>query len=169
MLRVDLRELARGPVETVGELAADDPLFAGLDFTLTGPVRVRGRLQSAGEDRYFWRGELSGQVTGECRRCLAPVTVQVSADIGALFAKDPDALEDPDSYALAHDATSIDLTPAVREELVLAVPRYVLCREGCRGLCPRCGHDLNAGPCGCAPIPDPRWEALAALKGKLRG
>jgi len=169
MLRVNLRELARGPVETVGELAADDPLFAGLEFNLSAPVRVRGRLQSAGEGRFYWHGELSGQVTEECRRCLAPVTVPLHADIGALFAKEAEAAEDPDSYALARDATAVDLAPAIREELVLAVPRYALCREACRGLCPRCGHDLNAGPCGCAPAPDPRWEALAALKGKPRG
>src|SRR6185436_6751772 len=102
----------------------------------------------------------------QCRRCLAPVTVPVETKIGALFAQDPDAMEDPDSYPLAPDATEIDLTPAVREELILAVPRYVLCRQDCRGLCPRCGHDLNIGPCDCPPPPDPRWDALEALKGK---
>jgi uncharacterized protein len=96
------------------------------------------------------------------------VAVPVAADIGALFTQDPEALEDPDSYPLAPDATEVDLAPAIREELILAVPRYVLCREDCRGLCPRCGQDLNAGPCGCAPAADPRWQALASLKGKLR-
>jgi uncharacterized protein len=52
----------------------------------------------------------------------------------------------------------------IREELILAVPEYVLCREECRGLCPRCGKDLNEGPCACRPEPDPRWAALEALK-----
>ncbi len=87
----------------------------------------------------------------------------------ALFTKDHDALEDPDSYPLAREATEIDLRPAVREELLLAVPQWgVLCQEDCRGLCPRCGRDLNAGPCGCAPAVDHRWQELAAFKGKLR-
>jgi uncharacterized protein len=168
MLRVDLRELARGPVETRGELAATDPLFAGLNFVLAGPVRVAGRLQAPGEGRFYWHATLAARVTESCRRCLEQVVVSVEADVRALFTQDPDALEDADSYPLAPDATEIDLAPAVREELVLAVPQYVLCREDCRGLCPRCGQDLNAGPCGCAPPADPRWRALAALKGKLR-
>src|SRR5207247_2591862 len=73
------------------------------------------------------------------------------ADIGVLFTQDPDALEDPDSYPLPPEATVIDLTPAVREELLLAVPQFLECRPDCRGRCPRCGQDLNAGPCGSGP------------------
>src|SRR2546422_2859983 len=48
--------------------------------------------------------------------------------------------------------------PAVREELLLAVPQWVVCRDDCRGLCPRCGKDLNAGPCGCPAAPADRSE-----------
>jgi uncharacterized protein len=168
MLQVDLRELASGPVTTEAELAGDDPLFAGLDVVVAEPVRVAGRLQATGDGRFYWRGVLRTQVAGECRRCLAPVALPVATDISALFTPDPDALEDPDSYPLTRDATEIDLRPAVREELALAVPQWVLCREDCRGLCPRCGKDLNAGPCGCPPAQDPRWQALAALKDKPR-
>ena len=166
MFQVDLRELARGPVDVVGELAGNDPLFAGLDFVLSGPVRARGRLQSAGAGRFYWQGRLSAQVTAPCRRCLVPVTADVQADIGALFAGDAEAEEDPDSYPLAPGADAVDLTPAVREELALAAPRFVLCRPDCRGLCPRCGHDLNTGPCGCPAAVDSRWEALAESKGR---
>ena len=169
MLLVDLREFARGPVETRAELAGDDPLFEGLGAALAGPVRVTGRLQAAGEGRFYWHGSLDTIVVTECRRCLRAVSVPVKADIHALFTKDHDALEDPDSYPLARDATEIDLRPAVREELLLAVPQWgVLCQDDCRGLCPRCGRDLNAGPCGCAPAVDHRWQELAAFKGKLR-
>ena len=168
MLQVDLRELALGPVETTGELAQDDPLLVGLEVALAEPVRVRGRLQATGEGRYYWHGTLDTRVAGECRRCLAPVSQAVHADIGALFVRDA-ADDDPDAFALGEDATLVDVTPAVREELFLTAPRYVLCRADCRGLCPRCGQDLNAGPCGCAPVSDPRWSALAALKDKLRG
>jgi uncharacterized protein len=168
MLRVDLRDLARGPVETQGEIPVTDPLFTGLDFALVGPVRVSGRLQAAGEGRFYWHAKLAGRVSDACRRCLVPVLVPVEAGIEALFAQDPDALDDPDCYPVAADAREVDLAPAVREELILAVPRYVVCRDDCRGLCPRCGHDLNAGPCGCAPATDQRWHALATLKGKPR-
>ncbi len=169
MLQVDLRELARGPVETKAELARDDPLFEGVAIALADPVAVAGRLQATGDGRFYWHGSLRTRISGECRRCLAPVSRAVTADIGVLFTQDPDALEDPDSYPLPPEATVIDLTPAVREELLLAVPQYLECRPDCRGLCPRCGQDLNAGPCGCAPATvDLRWAALAALKGKLR-
>jgi uncharacterized protein len=168
MLRADLRELARGPVETRADLPTTDGLFAGLDFALAEPVRVTGRLQPAGEGRFYWHAKLAARVTETCRRCLEPVQVTVEADVTALFTQDPDALDDPDSYPLPSDATVIDVTPAVREELILAVPQYVVCRDDCRGLCPSCGHDLNAGPCGCAPATDLRWQALAALKGMLR-
>lgn len=168
MLQIDLRELSRGPVDTQAEVAPTDPMFAGLDLVLAGPVVVGGRLQSTGEGRYYWHGTLSTLVRGECRRCLVPVVVPVNAVVGALFTSEADALEDPEAYGLPAHATEIDLGPAVREELVLAAPRYVECRADCRGLCPRCGKDLNAGPCGCAPEPDPRWRALADLKGKIR-
>jgi uncharacterized protein len=164
MLHVDLRELAQGPVETRAELGATDPLLEGLDVALGGPVVVGGRLQATGEGRFYWHGTLRTVVTGECRRCLSPVAVAVTTETGALFTHDREALEDPDAYRLAPDATEIDLTPAIREELLLAVPRFVLCREDCRGLCPRCGRTLNAGPCGCAPAADPRWRALESLK-----
>src|SRR2546422_9197972 len=112
MLQVDIRELARGPVDMAGELAGNDPLFAGLDFVLAGPVQVRGRLQAAGEGRFYWHGRLSAQVAEQCRRCLAPVAVNVAADIGALFTPDPEALEDPESYPLARGRRRSGSRPA---------------------------------------------------------
>ncbi len=167
MLQVDLRELARGPVEMRADLAGTDPLFEGLEVTLAEPVQVAGRLQDAGDGRFYWRASLRSRMVGECRRCLAPVAVPIVADVDALFSQDPDALEDPSSYPLARDALVIDLRPAVREELLLAVPRWVVCREDCRGLCPRCGKDLNAGACGCPAPVDPRWGGLTAVRHKL--
>src|SRR5574341_792526 len=168
MLVVDLRELARGPVETTGELAAGDPLFEGLEVVLAEPVVVRGRVQGTGEGRFYWHGALKTVIAGECRRCLTPVRVPVEADVGALFSQERDAADDPETYPLAPEAVAVDPRPAVREELILAVPRFVECRTDCRGLCPRCGKDLNAGPCGCPPATDLRWAALASLKDKLR-
>ena len=168
MLQVDLRELARGPVDIRADLPGTDPLFEGLGVVLTEPVRVAGRLQAAGEGRFYWRGSLETRMSGECRRCLAAVAVPIGARIDALFSKDPDALEDPSSYPLAADATEIDRRGALREELLLAVPQWVVCRDDCSGLCPRCGKDLNTGPCGCPPDVPQRWAGLAALKDKFR-
>ncbi len=168
MLQVDLRELARGPVVTTGELGQADALIDGLDLVLAEPVRVSGRLQATGDGRYYWHGEVRTVAQAQCRRCLRALAVAVRAEVAALFTRDADALGDPDAYPLAPEAHEIDVRPAVREELLLAAPRYVLCKDDCRGLCPRCGADLNAGPCGCAPEPDNRWSALAALRDQLR-
>jgi len=161
MLRVDLRELAQGrAVETRGELKQDDPGLAGTEVRLQEPVAVQGRLQALGDDRFYWQGTARTVVAGECRRCLTPVETPLQLEIGALFTKDPDAQDDPDSYPVAADATEIDVTPAVREELVLAAPRFVECREDCKGICPQCGQDLNTASCECVRASDPRWQGL---------
>jgi uncharacterized protein len=68
---------------------------------------------------------------------------------------DPDAADDPSVYPLAASATHLELGEAVREELALAIPAFPLCREDCAGLCPGCGADLNAGPCGCTVSAEP--------------
>ncbi len=169
MLRVDLRQLARGgAVETVGELKQDGPALEGTEIRLLERVAVRGRMQPIGEGRFYWQGTARTVVAGDCRRCLTPVATPVQLEIGALFSQDQDALDDPDAYAVAPDATEIDVTPAVREELMLAAPSFVECRDDCKGLCPQCGKDLNAGPCDCPPATDARRQPLKALKDKLR-
>lgn len=161
-----MRGLERGPVDTRGALAPDDPLFAGLDFTPAEAVAVEGQLVAAGPGRYYWRGTLTTRVPGVCRRCLAPVEVGVSAPIDLLFTEDA-LTDDPSAWVIEPDATELDLAPTVRELLILSVPAFVLCREDCRGLCPGCGEDLNVGSCVCRPPSDARWGPLRALRGTL--
>ena len=151
MLRIDRRELRAGPVETIGTVSPEDPLLAGLGLRLEGGLRVSGRLQLAGHGDVLWRGRLDGRARAECRRCLAEVPVTIGTEVEVLFSADPDAGDDPSVYPLAEAATHVDVGEVAREELALAMPAYVLCREDCAGLCPRCGADLNAGPCGCGP------------------
>ncbi len=152
MLRVDIRDLQRGPVQTVGELQPDDPAFDGLGLTLIGPVSVTGQLQATGQSEYLWRGGFHGVLQTECRRCLADVRSNLDIDVdAAIFSTDPEAADDPDFYPLLERASHIDIRDVAREELALAVPaRLLLCRDDCAGLCPNCGADLNAGPCGCS-------------------
>ena len=73
MLRVDIRDLQRGPVKTVGTLGPEDPVFEGLGLELDGPVEVNGQLQATGAGEYLWRGHIHGMLRGECRRCLIDV------------------------------------------------------------------------------------------------
>src|SRR2546428_5507688 len=100
MLQVDLRELARGPVETKAELARDDPLFEGVAVALADPLAVAGRLQATGDGRFYWHGSLRTPISRECRPCPAPLRRAVTAHIGAVFTPDPHRLEDPGSYPL---------------------------------------------------------------------
>ena len=150
MLLVDLRDLQRGPVDLRERVSPDDEIFAGLELELAEPLLVDGRLQPTGEGDVFWTASLEGEARGSCRRCLKEVTVPVAAELAVLFSADPENADDPSVYPLAPRATHVDLRPAVREEMALAVPAFFLCREDCAGLCPNCGADLNQGPCGCA-------------------
>jgi uncharacterized protein len=157
MLRVDIRDLHRGPVRTVGELSPEDPTFEGLGLDLVGPVTVQGQLQATGDGEYLWRGDLHGLVRGECRRCLTPVIDELDVAVdAAVFSADPEAVEDPDFYPLAERAAAVDVGAVVREEFALAAHAHLLlCRDDCAGLCPKCGADLNAGPCACHTPAEP--------------
>ena len=93
-----------------------------------------------------------------------PGEVPLSQELELIFAVEDEALEDDlGCYAIPERAKELDLREALREELLLAVAQFVECRPDCRGLCPECGANLNAGPCGCRPERDPRWEALSDL------
>jgi uncharacterized protein len=162
MLRVALAELRAGAVETEGEVAPDDPLLDGAEARLVEPLRVTGRLSAAGEGRYYWRVTFVTTARMECRRCLAPVDVPVRESAGLIFAP-RGAGSDESCYLIPERTHVLDLSEALREEFLLALPRFVECRSDCRGLCPRCGANLNEGPCGCAPAADSRWDALRAL------
>ena len=165
MLRVDLRDLSAGPIETVGEVARADPALASLGLELLEPVRVSGRIMASGPGSYYWEGRIRTRVAGACRRCLEPAAVTLDQPVRLLFTEDQGA-DDPATVIVPPRVGELDLTDAVREELILAAPEFPLCREDCCGLCPRCGADLNRGPCGCRPETDPRWSALNGLGGR---
>ena len=151
MLQVDVRELRRGAVETSGRLDPKDPLFEGLEVPLEGTVSVDGVLEVAGSHGFRWHGRIAGQVKCTCRRCLCELVRPVTAEVDVMFSANPDLQEDPSVYPLPEPVTQVDVRAAVREELALVVNAYPLCREDCRGLCQRCGADLNRGACNCPP------------------
>ena len=157
MLRVDIRDLQRGPVQTVGALQPDDSAFDGLGLDLIGAVSVSGQLQATAQGEYLWRGGFHGVLQAECRRCLAEVRTDLDINVdAAIFSADPEAADDPAFYPLLERASHIDIRDVAREEFALAVPaRLLLCRTDCAGLCSNCGMDLNAGPCGCPAPAEP--------------
>jgi uncharacterized protein len=166
MFRVDLRACARAPVVTEASFSADDQLFADLDFVPARAVQVTGRLSMAGPGRYHWSASMETMVVSSCRRCLEAVEIPIHAPVALWFTEDRED-DDPSIWVIPERSVELDLADPVREQLILAVPEFVLCREDCRGLCDQCGQDLNLGSCTCKRHPAEDWSALEALRKGL--
>ncbi len=150
MLSFPIRTLSEGAVQVDADLAPDDTVWLADDVRPVSRIRVTGRLSGAGSGRYYFSGGLHGTAAGECRRCLAEVEFLVQGDLHLLFADaDDENADEPDVYPLGDLGTTLDLRPAVREQWLLEAAVLPLCRPDCKGLCPTCGADLNAGPCDC--------------------
>ncbi|HET9947966.1 MAG TPA: DUF177 domain-containing protein [Longimicrobiales bacterium] len=173
MLRVDLGRLAReGSVLVEARVPADHRLWSGGSFQWKGPVEVRLHASYGGSGEIVARGSVSGERAEECRRCLDPVSTEVDEELTMVFAESgsDEASDGADVYTYDPSRGVVDLAEAVREELILAMNPYVVCDPECRGLCPRCGANLNEGDCGCVSEEvDPRWEALRALQEHAKG
>ncbi|MEP6494538.1 MAG: DUF177 domain-containing protein [bacterium] len=166
MLSFDIRSLDSHAAVVDEELSATDPVWESDDPKPKGPIHVTGRLSAAGPGRFYWHGRIDGDVALECNRCLTETMAQVSDETHVIFAEaEGEDTDDPDVYLLDAQSLDLDLRPAIREQWLLAAPSFALCREDCKGLCPRCGADLNAGPHDCSQQEaDPRWDALRKLK-----
>jgi len=114
-------------------------------------------------------------VAGRCSRCLTEVTYPVVLTFQEEYWPTADATtgamlpppDDPEAF-LIDPHQILDLTEAIRQYRVMAEPMQPLCKPDCLGLCPRCGYNLNQGPCGCPrQEEDARWEALTELAEKL--
>ena len=169
MLKLDLGQLARIkrlPIDT--SVPGDDVLPEDAVFHLNGPLRVRLDAQQAGHD-VLVRGSIEGEAELACRRCLAAVHAPINEEVALLFREgvSPVEAEDAEIYPLPAKGNELDLTGALREHLVLAVPEFAICRDACKGLCPTCGANLNETTCSCERTHvDDRWAALLQLKGK---
>jgi len=170
---LELRRLPVGhsPLALAGPGAGFDldPWFQpGGDVTLTGDVERRG-------DQVTVRGRAGVDLTAACARCAGPVSGRIETDLlvvadrrGSDAPEDEAALEG-EGAILYHDGLELELRDSVREALILAVPAVFLCREDCRGLCPRCGQDLNEADCRCPRTgDDARWQALERLKDSMK-
>jgi uncharacterized protein len=167
MLSFDLRSVEAKAVQVDAELAPNDAVWQHGDPVPTHPLRVTGRLSSAGSGGFVWHGRMEGEVLMECRRCLTDVSVPVKDDAYVIFAESgSDETDDPDVYVLDERSNKLDLSPAIREQWLLNVPAFALCREDCKGMCPKCGKNWNDGPCDCETSSDSRWDALRKIQTK---
>jgi uncharacterized protein len=167
MLSFDIRSLTEHAVTVDDTLSADDPVWADEDAKPSSPIRVKGRLSPAGPGQFYWHGSIEGDVELPCRRCLGDASGHVAEEAHLIFAEagTEGVEDDPDVFLLDDRKAELDLRPALREQWLLHVPGYALCRDDCKGLCPSCGADLNVAPCDCASsAADPRWAALHKLR-----
>ena len=167
MLSFDIRSLTEHAVTVDDMLSPDDPVWQEGDTRPSTPLHVRGRLSAAGPGQFYWHGSIEGDVALECSRCLVDTSAHVADEAHVIFA-DPgnDDLEgDPDVFLLDERSDELDLRPALREQWLLNVPGYALCREDCKGLCPTCGAELNLDTCQCnSTSADSRWDALRKVQ-----
>jgi len=169
MLRLDLSRLDReGTVQLDEAIPPDAPLWDEMEVSFDEPVQVRLQAMYAGSGEVVVRGSIEASVGQACRRCLEPVRGELDVELTAVFVAAEDTevqVGDDDVRFYDPGDAELDLGYAVREELVLNIDRFVVCDPECKGLCPKCGTNLNEGACDCTfDEPDPRWDALRSLK-----
>jgi uncharacterized protein len=181
ILNVDALEEANQPFEAAlprefldGILRAEPPT----EFHAGGAAHLRGAATKMGR-KVLVRTRFQVPLIGQCKRCLTAVRLDEPVELTRTYVPGGQAhppaehrgeesegsfdpgLVDEDTYA----GKEIDLTPAVREQILLYLPAPPLCRDECLGLCPKCGKDLNEGACGCdRSAIDPRWAALKGIQ-----
>ncbi|AEF36658.1 conserved hypothetical protein [Mycolicibacter sinensis] len=152
------------------------PVRIGLDLVAIPPdtaVDLDLRVESVSEG-VLVSGVVSGPTTGECARCLQPLTGDVEVELTELFAypdSATDATTDDDEIGRVVD-DAVDLEQAIVDAVGLTLPLSPLCEPDCPGLCPDCGVVLasveGAEPGHHHEKIDPRWAKLAEMVGQQR-
>jgi len=180
---ITVLELEREPIEF--DLALEPgAVDYGFEIRQIGPLAVAGRADVVHEHRgprdtvadIRLRAAWKGSFEVACARCLEPVLHPVEGNVDLIFR--PIGV---DGGASEHSITtseteigyyqegSLVLEDVLREQVVLALPTRTLCNEDCKGLCPRCGRNLNSESCTCDEIPvNPQWNALSELRSRLK-
>jgi uncharacterized protein len=171
------------PSEFVRAAVSGLPIRAALerpeDDAQAGEAHADLELTAEGAS-VFARGSIEGWVEVACSRCIGPVRVPIRERVHVTFLPRNQVphdfdLEDDDEFEIEpteddldlypYDAEEVDLEPLLREQVILAIPFAPLCRDDCKGLCVKCGTDLNQQSCGCERnVVDPRLGPLKDLK-----
>lgn len=144
--------------------------FLTSDWKLARPLVIVGEMDHA-DKLIDLNGTVETVVEGRCARCLAPVVIPVKCSFAEqlLYTKDVAlfshlAFGELEEKYVIYDNDTLDITDIIRETIMAELPLKVLCRDDCRGLCPKCGINLNQGQCKCdLQEVDPRFAILAKL------
>jgi uncharacterized protein len=182
MMFIEIHELERHPIDFKEEIAPE-VLDWGEDVRQVEPLRAAGRAQLVYEQHNKHKivkdirlnGDLAARFELACARCLEPVAQDISRKFDLLYRPlGADAGREELSVTAAEAEVSyyhgegLLLEDALREQVLLALPLKVICRDDCEGLCPHCGKNLNVQACACSePVEDARWSALKDIRGKL--
>jgi uncharacterized protein len=141
------------------------------DFGFPQPLAVDLAYYRAGEDIFF-DGHVRGPCRGSCGRCLEQYSFTLDQNFAFVLTPKPARPErgaeelHGDELGLSYySGDEIDLTPLIAEQVMLALPTRPLCAEDCKGLCEKCGVNLNREMCACsAGGGDPRMAIFRTLK-----
>lgn len=160
-VRVDLADKLENPGDSFavqGVLEAPSYNVGEKEYRLLAGISYDAVFTNAGTG-ILATGMVRAQAQGECDRCLEPTSFDIAGEIEEFYLfeepEDPEAYED--GYELVGEDKVVDLTDAINDAVVMDTPFVVLCRPDCKGLCPRCGANLNEGPCSCAAEEEDDW------------
>lgn len=131
------------------------------DISLDAPgIAVSGKIENnTGIVSLSARAKFSATVV--CSRCAEGFKKDFQVDIEHLLANNLEN-DDNDDYIVVENSV-LQLSSLVCEDIIFSLPLRFLCDEECKGLCSRCGKNLNNGPCDCKKEVDPRMAALLSL------
>jgi uncharacterized protein len=164
--------LEPGAIEFTSEVTQLDPLAAGGRADLL--EEHRGPREIVQDIRV--RGSYRGRFSVPCARCIDPVEHTLAGEYDLIFRPigvDGEVTEHSigasETEIGYYENGSLALEDVLREQVLLSLPARTLCRDDCKGLCPRCGGNQNVEPCTCDEAPaDPRWSALSALASRMK-
>jgi uncharacterized protein len=128
-------------------------------------IHIIHDLEKVGNDVYI-KTTLSTTVNLICDVCLDSYKMNLCESIEIILTKDNELVErgEEDVYLVTDTTTEIDITDSLRQTLILAIPFKKACRENCKGLCSKCGANLNHEQCTCInEKTDSRWDALKKI------
>ena len=137
----------------------------GNSYPVTEPVRAEGQVRNTA-GVLVMTGMIRTTIHGTCDRCASQFQRDVELPIDVVLVTELANEENEDEWVFPLEGDSADLDDIVRTVFVLDLDSRLLCKEDCKGLCCRCGKDLNDGPCSCQKELDPRFAALKQLLEK---
>ena len=140
-------------------------LCYGVSYPVTEPVVASGTVRNTA-GVLMMKGDLTTTIHGTCDRCASPFDREIHFPINVVLVTELADEENEDEWVFPLEGDSADLDDIVRTVFVLNLDSKLLCKEDCKGLCYRCGKNLNDGPCNCQKELDPRFAALKQLLEK---